>query len=88
MSNHLTADEITIYAAGGGSLFFRMKCWSHLRSCKLCKSLIDAECQEIKAGREMGNTLKKYIDCLDEAETTLTAEPTSYLASREAERRQ
>lgn len=85
MSKHLTKDEITEYAARGASLFLRMKCWLHLRSCKLCKSLLDAEEQEIKSGHEMGEILKNYIDSIEEAATTLDAEPKSYLASRVAE---
>ncbi len=88
MSSHLTKDEITEYAAGGVSLFQRMRCWAHLRSCRLCKSLLEAEEQEIKAGRELGEILKNYIDRIGEAETTLDAEPKSYLASRAAENQQ
>lgn len=81
MNRHLSPEEIIVHAAGGGSLLSRMRCWMHLRSCRMCRIAVEREQQDMVAQREMGAALRGYVAAVEESATAMTAEPTSFFAS-------
>lgn len=81
MDNHLSEEELLLYAARSGSCLMRLRCWLHLRKCRRCRTLAEAERQEMRQQRQMGQLLRGYNEAINYAETTMKVEHSTFMQS-------